>query len=207
MLPRAIISLLFLPTALDQRTVKEGQTRWKPCWIQPFKADKFGIGSFSSSYSRIGTKVQNWLELQGEVQSCSQAKAGIYIFWLAKSWRKTLSFQLCYSMAEVLVILHAAGGHPQSHQNMRCHSLFIPHSWHHVYGPACRLGRTSRTSPSQLARISSPFDVSTFCSCSELGQNQMFRFLLWTDSATSFLFVTLAGWLWDDPNRTNPSRC
>lgn len=80
MLPRAIISLLFLPTALDQRTVKEGQTRWKPCWIQPFKADKFGIGSFSSSYSRIGTKVQNWLELQGEVQSCSQAKAGIYIF-------------------------------------------------------------------------------------------------------------------------------
>lgn len=101
-------------------------------------------------------------------------------------------------MAEVLLTLHAAGGHPQSHQNMKYHSLIMSHSWHYLCGPACRLDWPSRSSLSQLAKIYSSFDVSTFCSRSELEQNQILRFPLWTGNVTFFLlFVTLAGWLWD----------
>lgn len=100
-------------------------------------------------------------------------------------------------MADVLTIPHAVGGHPQSHQKMKYHSLIVSYSWHHVCGSACRPDWSSRSPPSQLAKVSNSFDVSTFCSCSELEWNQMLRFLLWTGNVTYFLFITLAGRLWD----------
>lgn len=158
----------------------------KPGWIQLFGCDKFGSGSFSLSSQHDRDCSKNWLELKGEVQSCSWVKAGISHFWLAKPWRETLSFQLCYSMADALTILHAGGGCLQSHQKMKYVSLIVSFSWHHVYGSACRLGWTSRSSPSQLAKISSSFDVSTFCSYSELEGNQLLGFLLWMDNVPYF---------------------